>query len=75
MESLNKNEKSKKIINQALKKYPRNLLLNQYKADLKNQNSNLNFSCKKEEHVAAEIIYIAANALSSQFIFPFQIFI
>ena len=74
LESLNKNEKSKKIINQALKLYPRNLLLNQHKADLKNQNSNLNFSCKKEEHVAAEIIYIAANALSSQSIFPLSNF-
>ncbi len=74
LESLNKNEKSKKIINQALKLYPRNLLLNQHKADLKNQNSSLNFSCKKEEHVAAEIIYIAANALSSQSIFPLSNF-
>ena len=75
MESLNKSEKSDKIINQSLKLYPRNLLLNHHKTASKNQNVNLNFNCKKQDHVAAEIIYIAANALSSQSIFLFQIFI
>ncbi len=74
LESLNKNEKSMKIINQSLKLYPRNLLLNKYKADLKNQNGKLNFNCKREDHVAAEIIYIAANALSSQSIFSISNF-
>ncbi len=74
LESLNKSEKSEKIINQSLKLYPRNLLLNHHKTASKNQNVNLNFNCKKQDHVAAEIIYIAANALSSQSIFPLSNF-
>ncbi len=65
---------SKKIVNSALERYPRNLLLNQYKIDL-NQNKNvLIFSCKKKEHVIAEILYITANALSSQAIYPLSNF-
>ena len=57
---------AKKIINSALKLYPRNLLLNQYKLDL-NENKNIElFNCKKVDHVIAEILYVAANALSSQ---------
>ncbi len=74
LESLNKSEKSDKIINQSLKLYPRNLLLNYHKTASKNQNVNLNFNCKKQDHVAAEIIYIAANALSSQSIFTLSNF-
>ncbi len=54
------------IVNSALKFYPRNLLINQYKIDL-NENKNASiFSCKKREHIIAEILYITANALSSQ---------
>ncbi len=65
---------SKKIINLALDRYPRNLLLNQYQIDL-NQNKNvLIFNCKKKEHVIAEILYITANALSSQAIYPLSNF-
>ena len=64
-----------KIIDQALKKHPRNLLLNQYKIDLENEEINFDFECNKNQHVAAELIYIAANALSSQSLFHFQIFI
>ena len=60
---------AKEIVNSALILYPRNLLLNQYKIDL-NQNNNISlFNCKKEEHVIAEILYITANALSSQSIY------
>ena len=58
----------------ALKVYPRNLLLNQYKIDL-NEAKNINlFNCKKESHVAAEILYITANALSSQSIYSLSNF-
>tara|TARA_E500000178_G_scaffold347710_1_gene401446 strand:+ start:647 stop:2335 length:1689 start_codon:yes stop_codon:yes gene_type:complete len=60
---------AKEIVNSALKLYPRNLLLNQYNKDLdKNKNISL-FNCKQKEHVVAEILYITANALSSQSIY------
>jgi Tfp pilus assembly protein PilF len=67
--SSGKSNESKNIVNSGLKLYPRNLLLNQLKIDL-NNNKNINaFDCKKEQHVIAEILYITANALSSQSIF------
>ena len=61
--------KAKKIINSSLKLYPRNLLLNQYKLDLKNNRYGNNFNCENISHVVAEILYISANALSSQYLF------
>ncbi len=61
-----KKRKASKIINDSVKLYPRNLLLNQYKIDLPNFSNKSNFNCKKKEHIAAEILYITANALSSQ---------
>mgnify|MGYP001219679611 FL=1 len=64
--SKGKINKAKKIVKSALELYPRNLLLNQYNIDLiKNKNVKI-FDCKNKEHVVAEILYIAANALSSQ---------
>ncbi len=72
--SVDKTSKAKKIISNSLKKNPRNLLLNQLAIDLKKMDSNFDFECKKKQHVAAEIIYIAANALSSQSIFPLSNF-
>ncbi len=72
--STGKINNAKEIINSALKIYPRNLLLNQYKIDLnKKKNSSL-FNCKKREHIAAEILYITANALSSQSVFTLSNF-
>ena len=56
------------------KKYPRNLLLNQYKIDLINSKNNFDFDCKKKQHIVAEILYITANALSSQSIYPLSNF-
>ena len=65
---------AKKIVKSAIKLYPRNLLLNQYKLDLdKNKNISV-FDCKKEAHVISEILYITANALSSQSIYPLSNF-
>ncbi len=61
--------KAKKIIDSSLKLYPRNLLLNQYKLDLKNNRYGNNFNCENISHVVAEILYISANALSSQYLF------
>ena len=69
LDSIGKNKKSKKIIDNALKSHPRNLLLNTYKFDEVTLKNNSNFDCKKQDNVSGEIIYIAANALSSQNIY------
>ena len=69
-----KTNEAKQIVNSALKSYPRNLKLNQFKADL-NENKNMSiFNCKNEAHVSAEILYITANALSSQSIYTLSNF-
>lgn len=69
-----KTNEAKQIVNSALKSYPRNLKLNQFKADL-NENKNISiFNCKNEAHVSAEILYITANALSSQSIYTLSNF-
>tara|TARA_Y100000768_G_scaffold101969_1_gene74508 strand:+ start:1553 stop:3241 length:1689 start_codon:yes stop_codon:yes gene_type:complete len=65
---------AKKIVNSALKLYPRNLLLNQYKLELDKNRNVLTFDCKKEEHVIAEILYVTANALSSQSLYSLSNF-
>ena len=67
-------EKAKKIIDYSLKLYPRNLLLNQYKLDLNKGNYENNFNCQNLSHVVAEILYITANALSSQDFYVFSNF-
>ena len=67
-------EEAKKIINTSLKAYPRNLLLNQYKNDLNKEKYENNFNCQNISHVAAEILYITANALSSQYIYTLSNF-
>ena len=66
LESSKQQTKAKRIIEESLKKNPRNLLLNQYKIDLENSETNFFFDCKKREHIIAEILYITSNALSSQ---------
>ena len=67
--SLGKIDEAKNIAQSALNLYPRNLLLNQYKIDLKEKKSIEAFDCKKEIHVVAEILYVTSNALSSQSIY------
>ena len=74
LDSSGERDKAKKIISDALIKYPRNLLLNQYKIDLESLENSFNFDCENETDVVAEIIYIAANAFSSQSIFPLSNF-
>ncbi len=69
LHSLGKVQEAKKILNSSLKKYPRNLLLNQYKLDLENSENNFSFDFKKETNIIAEILYIVANAFSSQSIY------
>ena len=72
--SINKINEAKNIVNSSLSIYPRNLLLNQYKINL-DKNKNLsNFNCNQESHIIAEILYITANALSSQSIYPLSNF-
>ena len=46
--------------------HSKNLLLNQFKLDQENSKNHFDFNCKNKNHVIAEIIYIASNALSSQ---------
>ena len=72
--SSGKLDNAKKIVNSALKLYPRNLLLNQYKIDLNQNNNTSSFNCKNKEHIIAEILYITSNALSSQSIYPLSDF-
>ena len=72
--SLKKINKAKDIIDSALKYYPRNLLLNQYKLDLNQGKNIISFDCKNKKHVIAEILYITSNALSSQSIYPLSNF-
>jgi tetratricopeptide (TPR) repeat protein len=71
---LGKISEAKKIVQSALKLYPRNLLLNQYKIDLNEGKNTNSFNCTNENHVVAEILYITANALSSQSIYPLSNF-
>jgi len=73
-ESLGELDEAKNIAQSALKLYPRNLLLNQYKIDLREAKNTNVFNCKKENHVIAEILYITANALSSQSIYSLSNF-
>ena len=72
--SLGKINEAKKIVESALRLYPRNLLLNQYKIDLSEKKNIDVFECKKKSHVVAEILYITANALSSQSLYSMSNF-
>ncbi len=72
--SKGENDNSKKILDSSLKKFPRNLLLNQHKIDLKNSKENFDFDCRNVKDVVAELIYTAANALSSQSIYSLSNF-
>jgi len=60
-------DSSKKVINEALEQFPRNLLLKQFKMEITNNTKKMNnFDCKNISHNIAELFYISANALSSQ---------
>ena len=62
-----KKEKAESIVDLTLKKFPRNLLINQLKEDLKTNVKNQNkFNCNKIENIVAEIFYAFANALATQ---------
>jgi tetratricopeptide (TPR) repeat protein len=70
----NQINEARKVISSSLELYPRNVLLNQYKLDFSNEKLKKNFNCQKISHVIAEILYITANALSSQSIYSFSNF-
>ena len=72
--SSGKINEAKNIVQSALKLYPRNLLPNQYKIDLKEEKKINAFDCRKESHVIAEILYITANALSQESIYSLSNF-
>ncbi len=65
---------AKNVINSSLELNPRNLLLNQLKDDLSKNKKRFIFNCKQEDHIVAEILYITANALSSQSIYQLSNF-
>ena len=65
--SKNNEKETKKILSYSLKQYPRSLILNQLKIDLKQRKKFHNkFDCKNSANVIAEIFYITSNALASQ---------
>ncbi len=72
--SQGKIDEAKNIIQSALKHNPRNLLLNQYMTDLDEKKNLGIFNCNEESDVVAEILYITANALSSQSIYSLSNF-
>ena len=65
--SKNKEEKAKEILRSSLSSHPKNLILNQMKADLERKKIfNNQFDCKNSTHVIAEILYVVANGLAAQ---------
>jgi len=66
LQDAGKSSQAKKIIQESLKNNPRNLLLNQYKFDREKTKAGFSFDCNNESHIAAEILFISASALSSQ---------
>ncbi len=68
---LNKNntnkEEAKNILQASLKKYPKNLILNQLNTDIKEGRKISNqFNCTDPSQVIAEMLYVVANALAAQ---------
>ena len=72
--SIDKIKQAKQVTDSSLELFPRNLLLNQYKFKLNNGIDIKSFNCQNQSHVVAEILYIAANALSSQSLYNFSNF-
>jgi len=65
--SKNKEKKAQEILQSSLNLYPKNLILNQLKVDLKQRKIfNNKFDCRNSTHIVAEILYIVANGLAFQ---------
>ena len=63
----NRKKEAVSILDSSANKYPRNLLINQLRENLKKNNKIKNkFSCRNPEDILAEIFYAFANALSVQ---------
>jgi len=63
----NRKKEAVSILDSSANKYPRNLLINQLRENLKkNKKSKNKFSCRNPEDILAEIFYAFANALSVQ---------
>ena len=72
LDSIGKKNSAIEVVKLTLKKYPRNLIINQLKEDLLSENNKKNnnqFNCRKAEDVIAEIFYIVSNALAQQSLF------
>ncbi len=62
-------KKANKILEKKIIDVPRNLLLNQFYSDVNQKKQNYlqnNFNCKNISNIIAELLYITANALSTQ---------
>ena len=74
LNKLGKTQEAEQVIISSLEINPRNLLLRQYQIDSFNGKFKNNFNCTNISHVVAEILYITANALSSQNVYTFSNF-
>ena len=72
--SKNRIQDAKRVINNSVKKYPNNVILNQLRLDVKKNKTDNNFNCQNTSHIVAEIFYLVANALSSQNLYKFSNF-
>jgi tetratricopeptide (TPR) repeat protein len=72
LERNGKRNQANEVIAESLMLHPRNLMLNQMKNNfyqVKNKDRKNLFNCKNAGNVGAELLYIAANALSTQSIY------
>ncbi len=70
-------KKANLVLNNKLNEVPQNLLLNQTKINIFQENQNYlqnNFNCKNISHIIAELFYLTANALSSQSLYSLSNF-
>jgi tetratricopeptide (TPR) repeat protein len=60
-------EEAENILQDSLKQYPKNLILNQLNVDIEqNRKTNNQFDCSEPNQVIAEMLYVVANALAAQ---------
>jgi len=60
-------EEAQNILQDSLKQYPKNLILNQLNVDIEqNRKTNNQFDCSEPNQVIAEMLYVVANALAAQ---------
>lgn len=69
LNSKGKKINAKQVIDSAIKIFPSNILLNQFKIDMEKNFFYNQFECQKISHITAELFYIIANSLSAQSLF------